>query len=187
MSCVDGCSFQLLLDPASTVLQGSESHGTHEHILMYIFETPNLEGQLSVFTSPKSSSCGLQSADQFVWVSGLPLRPLTRFYLALLSSSDNYFILLSKALSLTRKQVCSLQCSHSLVRLLTTNNHTLPSHLRLCSRFVSSYDSQGLRWRYSNPPPHGEEGDLTTISYIGIHFVPHRKFISSPLQIQPGH
>jgi hypothetical protein len=23
--------------------------------------------------------------------------------------------------------------------------------------FVASYDSQGLRWRYSNPPPHGEE------------------------------
>jgi hypothetical protein len=40
-------------------------------------------------------------------------------------------------------------------RLLTTNNHTLPSHLRLCSLFVASYDSQGLRWKYSNPPPHG--------------------------------
>jgi hypothetical protein len=24
-----------------------------------------------------------------------------------------------------------------------------------CSLFVASYDSQGLRWRYSNPPPHG--------------------------------
>jgi hypothetical protein len=38
-----------------------------------------------------SSSCGRQSVDQFIWVSGLPLGPLTRFYLALLSSSDNYF------------------------------------------------------------------------------------------------
>jgi hypothetical protein len=28
----------------------------------------------------------------------------------------------------------------------------------------------GLRWRYSNPPPHGEEWDLSTISYIGIQF-----------------
>jgi hypothetical protein len=36
-----------------------------------------------------------------------------------------------------------------------TNNHTLPSHQRLCSLFVAPYDSQGLRWRYSNPPPHG--------------------------------
>jgi hypothetical protein len=64
------------------------------------------------------------------------------------------FFLLSKSPSLTRKRVCSLQCNHSLVRLLTPNNHTLPSHLRLCSLFVASYDSQVLRWRYSNPPPH---------------------------------
>jgi hypothetical protein len=41
------------------------------------------------------------------------------------------------------------------VRSLRTNNHTLPSHLRLYSLFVASYDSQGLRWRYSNPPPQG--------------------------------
>jgi hypothetical protein len=53
----------------------------------------------------------------------------------------------------TRKRVCSLQCNHSLVRSLTPNNHTLPSHLRLCSLFVSSYDSQGPWWKYSNPPP----------------------------------
>jgi hypothetical protein len=71
-----------------------------------------------------------------------------------LSSSDNYFVLLSKEPSLTRKRVCGLQCNHSLVRLLTPNNHTLPSHLRLCSLFGASYDSQGQRWKYSNPPPH---------------------------------
>jgi hypothetical protein len=70
-------------------------------------------------------------------------------------SSDNYFILRSKASSLTRKRVCSLQCNHSLVRAVTPNNYTLPPHLRLCSLFVASYDSQGLRWKYSNPPPHG--------------------------------
>jgi hypothetical protein len=57
---------------------------------------------------------------------------------------------------LTRKWVCSLVCLHSLVRSLTTSNHTLPSHPRLCSLSVASYDSQGLRWKYSNPPPHGE-------------------------------
>jgi hypothetical protein len=103
-----------------------------------------------------SSSCGRQSVDQFVWIWGLPLGPLTRFYLALLFSSDNYFILLPKESSLTRKRVCSLQCNHSLVRLLTPNNHTLPSHLRLCSLFVASYDSQGLRWKYSNSPSQGD-------------------------------
>jgi hypothetical protein len=31
-----------------------------------------------------SSSCGWQSVNQFAWVSGLPLGPLTRCYLALL-------------------------------------------------------------------------------------------------------
>jgi hypothetical protein len=93
-------------------------------------------------------------------------------------SSDSYFILHSKAPSLTRKQVCSLQCNHCAIRSLTPNN-TVPPHLRLCSLFVASYDSQGLRWRYSNPPPHGEERDLSTISYIGIQFVPHRNHITS--------
>jgi hypothetical protein len=81
--------------------------------------------------------------------------PWPDFYLALLTSSDNYFFLLSKAPSLTRKWVCRLQCNHLLIRSLTPNNHILPSHLRLCSPFVASYDSQGLRWKYSIPPPHG--------------------------------
>jgi hypothetical protein len=60
-----------------------------------------------------------------------------------------------KVPSLTRGRVCSLQCNRWLVRSLRTNNHTLLSHLRLCSLFVASYNSQGLRWSYSNPPPHG--------------------------------
>jgi hypothetical protein len=59
-----------------------------------------------------------------------------------------------RASSLTGGRVCNLQCNRWLVRSLRTNNHTLPSHLRLCSLYVASYDSQGLRWRYSNPPPH---------------------------------
>jgi hypothetical protein len=60
-----------------------------------------------------------------------------------------------RAPSLTRGRVCNLQCNRWLVKSLRTNNHTLPSHLRLCSIFVDSYDSQGLRWNYSNPPLHG--------------------------------
>jgi hypothetical protein len=80
-------------------------------------------------------------------------------------SSDNYFILRSKASSLTRKRVCSLQCNHSLVRSLTPN-HTLPSHLRLCSHFVASYDSQGLRWKYSNPPPHGVDCHGNSLDWL---------------------
>jgi hypothetical protein len=59
-----------------------------------------------------------------------------------------------------RNSVCTSQEIHFVsatdpTRSLRTNNHTVPSHLRLCSLFVASYYSQGLRWRYSNPPPHG--------------------------------
>jgi hypothetical protein len=44
------------------------------------------------------------------------------------------------------------QCSES----RRTHNHTLLSHLRLLGSLpVASYDSQGLRWKYSCPPPHG--------------------------------
>jgi hypothetical protein len=39
-----------------------------------------------------SWSCGRQSVDQYVWVSGLLFGPLTRFYLALLSC-NNYVVL----------------------------------------------------------------------------------------------
>jgi hypothetical protein len=90
----------------------------------------------------RSSSCGRQTVDQFVLVSGLPLGPLTRIYLVLLFAFYSYYILFPTAFSLTRKRVCSLQCLHSLVRPLTTNNHTLPSHSRLCSLSVASYDSR---------------------------------------------
>jgi hypothetical protein len=103
-----------------------------------------------------SLSYGRRSVDQFVLVSGSPLGPMIRFYpfLSLVT-----FVLFSScwAPSLRRGWVCSLECLHSLVRSLRTNNHTLPSHLRLCSLYVASYGSQGLRWRYSNPPPHGVE------------------------------
>jgi hypothetical protein len=60
-----------------------------------------------------------------------------------------------RAPSLTRGRVCNLQYNRWVVRSQRTNNHTLPLHLRLCSLFVASYDSLGLRWRYCNPPPHG--------------------------------
>jgi hypothetical protein len=84
--------------------------------------------------------------------------------------SDNYCILRSKAPSLTRKRVCSLQCNHSLVRSLTSN-HILPPHLRLCSLFVASYDSQGLRWKYSNPPPHGVHRKTSDNSFIYLGYI----------------
>jgi hypothetical protein len=56
----------------------------------------------------------------------------------------------------------------------------------LGSLSVASYDSQGLRWRYSNPPPHGEEWDLSTISYIVIQFLPHRNHIVILTRLHTG-
>jgi hypothetical protein len=47
------CRLQLLLVLASTVILGSESHGTRDHILLsQIWDSPNLEGQIPVFLSP---------------------------------------------------------------------------------------------------------------------------------------
>jgi hypothetical protein len=42
-------SFQFLPGIASAAFLRPESHGTHEHILLY-----NLEGQVPVFTSPRN-------------------------------------------------------------------------------------------------------------------------------------
>jgi hypothetical protein len=49
------CSFQFLLGIASAAFLRSESHGTHEHILLPLFfRLPHLEGQVPVFISLKN-------------------------------------------------------------------------------------------------------------------------------------
>jgi hypothetical protein len=97
-----------------------------------------------------------------------------QIYLSLLFFFDwQLIILFSMASSLTRKWVCSLKCLHSLVRSLTTSNHTLPSHPRLCSLSVASYDAQGLRWKHSNPPPH-RDTIAATVSFAYILVIPRR-------------
>jgi hypothetical protein len=63
----------------------------------------------------------LAADGQFVLVSGLPLGPMTRYFL--IFSFDNYFVVVPRAPSLTRGRVCSLLCNHSLVRILMPNNH----------------------------------------------------------------
>jgi hypothetical protein len=93
---------------------------------------------------------------------GFPFGPMTRFYPYPFFSDNCFGCSSCRAPSLTRGQVCNLQCNRWLVRSLRTNNHTLPSHLRLCSLFVASYNSQGLRWRYSNPLPH----ESATVAYL---------------------
>jgi hypothetical protein len=49
------CRLQLLLVLASAVILGSESHGTHDHILLSeIRDSPNLEGQVPLFICPRN-------------------------------------------------------------------------------------------------------------------------------------
>jgi hypothetical protein len=48
------CNLQLLLALASTVILGSESRGTHDHILLpQIRDSSNQEGQVPMFISPR--------------------------------------------------------------------------------------------------------------------------------------
>jgi hypothetical protein len=49
------CRLRLLLHPASAIILGSESRGTRDHILLsQIRDSPNLEGQVPVFISPRN-------------------------------------------------------------------------------------------------------------------------------------
>jgi hypothetical protein len=72
--------------------------------------------------------------------------------------------------------ICSVICQWLDSR--RTHNHTLLSHLRLLgSLSVASYDSQGLRWKYSFHRP---------AFYLKLSslYVPHKKHIASPLPAQ---
>jgi hypothetical protein len=80
-----------------------------------------------------SSSCGRQSVDQFVLGIGPPFGTHDQTFSCSFFSVDSYVLLVTRAPSLTRGRVCSLQCNRSLVRAVTPNNYTLPSHLRLFS------------------------------------------------------
>jgi hypothetical protein len=49
------CRLQLSLVLANAVILGSQSRGTHDHILLsQIRDSPNLEGQVLVFISPRN-------------------------------------------------------------------------------------------------------------------------------------
>jgi hypothetical protein len=63
------CRLQLLLVLASAVILRSESHGTHDHILLsQIQDSPNLEIQVPVFISPRNRVAWLYP---WHWVSSL--------------------------------------------------------------------------------------------------------------------
>jgi hypothetical protein len=50
------CHLQLLLSLASAVILGSESRGARNHILLFQFrDSPNLEGQVAIFVSPRNN------------------------------------------------------------------------------------------------------------------------------------
>jgi hypothetical protein len=50
-----GQSLQLLLTLVSAVILRSESDGTHVHILLFLIrDSPNLEGQVPIFISPRN-------------------------------------------------------------------------------------------------------------------------------------
>jgi hypothetical protein len=48
------CRLKLLLVLASAVILRSESHETHDYILSQILDSPNLEGQVPVYRSPRN-------------------------------------------------------------------------------------------------------------------------------------
>jgi hypothetical protein len=75
--------------------------------------------------------------------------------------------------------MCSAVCGWRESR--RTHTHALLSHLRLLGSIpVVSYDSQGLRWKYSNPPPRGEAlFAVRTIQNTQTQPVPHRKHVVS--------
>jgi hypothetical protein len=102
--------------------------------------------QDQVWVVELSLSYGRRSVDQFVLVSGSPLELITRFY-AYPFFSDNCFVVLPVGRPLWREDGSVTYSAIADWSGQRTNNHTLPSHLRLCSLFVASYDSQGLLWR----------------------------------------
>jgi hypothetical protein len=56
------CHLQLLLVRGSAVILRSESHGTHDYVLLsQIWDSPNLEGQVPVFISPRKRVAQLYS------------------------------------------------------------------------------------------------------------------------------
>jgi hypothetical protein len=91
-----------------------------------------------------------------VLVSDTPFGPMTGFFFFLFFC-QTIALLFVLGCPLWREDGsvnCSAICQWS--ESWRTHNHTLLSHLRLLgSLSIASYDSQGLRWKYSYPPPHG--------------------------------
>jgi hypothetical protein len=67
------CPLQLLLVLASAVILGTESHGIYNHILLsQIRDSPNPEGQVPVFISPRKRVAQLYTPRHWVRFSSPP-------------------------------------------------------------------------------------------------------------------
>jgi hypothetical protein len=144
------CSLQLLLGPASAVFLKVESD-----CLTTDVQSASLSCCQATICSSWSVFLELswRSVDQLILVSGSPLESMTIFY-PYPFFSDNCFVL-PVGRPLWREDGSVSYSAIANWSSHRTNNHVLTFHLRLDSLFVASYDSQGLRWRYSNPPPQG--------------------------------
>jgi hypothetical protein len=72
------CHLQLLLSLASAVILRSESRMTHDHILLsQIRDSPNLEGQVPLFISPRN-----RVAQLYPQALGTPVAKVTHCYIA---------------------------------------------------------------------------------------------------------
>jgi hypothetical protein len=107
-----------------------------------------------------------RSISQYVLVSGIPLGPMTRLYFFFLFCQKIVLLFIlgrplgREAWSIIFSAICLWSESRG------TRNCTLLSYLRLLgSLYVGSYDSQGLRWKYFCPPPHGGNSKLE-LSYL---------------------
>jgi hypothetical protein len=100
--------------------------------------------------------CDRRSFGLSVLMSGTPLGHMTRFFF-FISFAGQFSLLFDLGRPLWRENrsiICSAICQWS--ESWRTRNHALLSPLRLLgSLSVASYDSQGLRWKYSYPLPHG--------------------------------
>jgi hypothetical protein len=129
-----------------------------------------------------------RSVDQSFFFSGSLLGSITRFLLFF--SWSEIFSILSGAPLLMRGRVCSVHCTESLVLISQdqlayfvvsqeTPSYTPATGFPFCR--LSWFT--GLRWRYSDPPPHGWQ---QLFKPINIQCVPHRKRITSQLQSPAG-
>jgi hypothetical protein len=133
---------KLLLGFARAVTLGSEYRRTRDHVLLshWKLSQPVSRSQ-SYFTTFG------QSVSQALWGPWLDFTFSCR-KIALL------FVLGHPLWREHRSVIWSTICQCS--ELGRTHNHTLLSHVRLLGSLpVASYDSQGLRCKYSYPSPHG--------------------------------